>query len=54
MMEYQIITKVSKNSPKNNSGAITNDNDEGIPKEIPKDLYLQKKDKKILIIGYFI
>ena len=33
MMEYQKITKVSKNSQKNNSEIVTNEND----KEIPND-----------------
>ena len=37
------ITKVSKNSPQNNSETIRNEHD----KEIPKHIYLQKKDKII-------
>ena len=46
-MEYQKLTKVSKNSQQNNSETITNDND----KEIPKERYISpKKDRKLLII----
>ena len=42
-MEYQKITKVSKNSE-----TATNQNDKEILKEIPQEryIYLQKKDKK--------
>ena len=32
-MDYQKITKVSKNSQQNNSETVTNENDEEIPKE---------------------
>ena len=32
-MEYQKITKVSKNSQQNNSEILTNENDKDIPKE---------------------
>ena len=46
-MEYQKITKVSKSSQKNNSETVTKENAKKIPK---KGLYLQKKDKKLLII----
>ena len=48
-MEYQKIIKVSKNSQKNNSETVTNEND----KEIPKERYISqegKKDKTLLII----
>ena len=46
-MEYQKITKVSKNSQQNSSETVTNEND----KEIPKERYIiQKKDKHFLII----
>ena len=41
------ITKVSRSSPKNNSGTITNEHDKTYPK---KDTYVQKKDRKLLII----
>ena len=47
-MEYQKITKVSKNSQQNNSETVTNENDKEIPKELY--IYLQKKDRKCLII----
>ena len=42
------ITNVSQNSQKNNSWAATNENDKEIPKE--RDIYLEEKDKKLLII----
>ena len=32
-MEYQKITKVSKNSQQNNSKTVTSENDKKIPKE---------------------
>ena len=44
-MEYQKITKVSKNSQQNNSEKVKK-----IRKYLRKDIYLQKKDKKLLII----
>ena len=46
-MQYQIFTKVSKNSE-----TITNENNKETPKEIPKEryIYLKKKDEKLLII----
>ena len=34
-MNYQKVTKVSKNSQQNNSETVTNQNDKEIPKEIP-------------------
>ena len=36
-MEYQKISKVSKNSQKNNLEIVTNDNDKEIPQEIPRE-----------------
>ena len=53
-MEYQKITKASKNSQQNNSEAVTNENDTEIPKEIPKEKYTSPEDQKLLIIGYLI
>ena len=62
-MEYQKITEVSKNLPKNNSETVTNENDTEILKEICEEeiqikiylkIYLQKKNKKLLIIPYLI
>ena len=43
-MEYQRITKVSKNTQQNNLETITNKNHKKYSK---KDIYLQKKDKKL-------
>ena len=62
-MEYQKITEFSKNLPKNNSETVTNENDTEILKEICEEerqikiylkIYLQKKNKKLLIIPYLI
>ena len=62
-MEYQKITEVSKNLPKNNSETVTNENDTEILKEICEEerqikiylkIYLQKENKKLLIIPYLI
>ena len=62
-MEYQKITEVSKNLPKNNSETVTNEKDTEILKEICEEerqikiylkIYLQKKNKKLLIISYLI
>ena len=62
-MEYQKITEVSKNLPKNNSETVTNENDTETLKEIREEerqtkiylkIYLQKKNKKLLIISYLI
>ena len=39
-MEYQKITKVSKNSQQNNSEAVANDNNKKISKEILKERYI--------------
>ena len=41
-MEYQKITKVSKNSQQNNSETVTNEND----KEIPKGRYIYISRRK--------
>ena len=50
-MEYQKITKVSKNSQHNNSETATNENNEKYLKKcLAKDIYLQKEGKKSLII----
>ena len=46
----ELILTQYKNSKQNNSETTTNKNDKEIPREIPKkDIYVQKKDKKILI-----
>ena len=42
------VTKVSRNSQQNNLDTFTNENDE--EKHLKKDIYLQKKDKKLLMI----
>ena len=47
-MEYQKITKFSKNSQQNNSGSVTIENDK--TKYLKKNIYLQKNNKKSLII----
>ena len=47
-MEYQKITKVSKNSQQYNSEAVTNEHD----KEIPKERYISPKERQ-KIIDYF-
>ena len=50
-MYYVRITEVSKNSQKNNSEIVTNEND----KEIPKERYISLEEReKLLIIWYFI
>ena len=41
-MEYQKITKVSKNSQQNNSEIVTNGNDKGMTKE----RYISRKKTK--------
>ena len=41
-MEYQKITKVSKNSQQNNLEKDTNEND----KEIPKERYISLKERQ--------
>ena len=42
------VTKVSRNSQQNNLDTFTNENDK--EKHLKKDIYLQKKDKKLLMI----
>ena len=44
-MEYQKITKVSKNLQKNNSETVRNDDD----KEIPKKRYTSPEEKQKII-----
>ena len=44
-MEYRKITKVSKNSLKNNSETVTNEND----KEIPKKRYISPEERQKII-----
>ena len=44
-MEYQKITKVSKNSPQNNSKTLTSGND----KEIPKERYISSEERQKII-----
>ena len=44
-MEYQKITKFSKNSQQSNSEKVTNEND----KEIPKERYLSLKERQKII-----
>ena len=41
-------TKVSKNPEENNLETVTNENDK---KNLKKDIYLQKKDEKLLMIS---
>ena len=48
-MEYQKITKVSKNSQLNNSKTVTNENDKEIPKEMPKEGYVSSEKKQTVI-----
>ena len=45
-MEYQKITKVSKNLQQNNSKTITNEND----KEVPKERYISPEERQKLLI----
>ena len=45
-MEYQKITKVSKNSQKNNSETVSNENDKEMPKEIPKERYMSPEERQ--------
>ena len=44
-MEYQKITKVSKNLHQNNSETVTNEND----KEIPKERYMSPEERQNII-----
>ena len=41
-MEYQKITKISKNAQQNNSETVTNEND----KEIPKEIYVSPEERQ--------
>ena len=43
-MEYQKITKISKNSQQNNSETVSSENDKSISKEIPKERYISSDD----------
>ena len=48
-MEYQKITKVSKNSEQNNSERVTNENHKKYLKKcIKKDIYIYKRETKII------
>ena len=44
-MEYQKITKISKNSQQNNSETVKNEND----KEISKEIYISPKERQKFI-----
>ena len=46
-MKYQKFTKFLKNLQQNNLETVTNQNDK---KYLKKYIYLQKKDKKLLLI----
>ena len=48
IVEYQKITSVPKNLQQSNSVTVTNENDKEISKE--RYIYIQKKDRKLLII----
>ena len=48
-MEYQKITKVSKNSQKFNSERVTNENDKEMLKEIPKERYISPEERQKII-----
>ena len=41
--------KVSKNSQKNNSETLTNENDKKVPKEIPKERYISPEERQKII-----
>ena len=45
-MEYQKVTKVSKNPQGNNSETVTNKNDEEMPKEILKGRYISPEERQ--------
>ena len=50
-MEHEKITKVSKLSPQDITETVRNENENEIPKKyLKKDIHLQKKDKKLLMI----
>ena len=42
-------SKVSKNSQKNNSETVTNENDKEISKEIPKERYMSPEERQKII-----
>ena len=44
IIESQKVTKDSKNSQKNNSKTVANQNDKEIPKEIPKERYISLEE----------
>ena len=44
-MEYQKLTKVSKNSQQNNSETVTNEND----KKIPKERYISPEERQKVV-----
>ena len=46
-MEYEKISKISKNSQQNNSEKDTSQNDKGIPKERYICIYLEERQKII-------
>ena len=48
-MEYQKITKNSKNSQKNNSETVKNENDKEMPREIPKEGYMSPEERQKII-----
>ena len=45
-MEYQKVTKVSKNPQGNNSETVTNKNDKEMPKEIHKGRYISPEERQ--------
>ena len=48
-MEYQKITKVSKNSQQNNSETVKNQNNKEVPKEIPQEKYISPEETQKVI-----
>ena len=46
IMEYQKITKVSKNPRKNNSETVTNENEKEMLNEIPKESYITPEERQ--------
>ena len=53
-MEYQKIIKVSKNSQQNNSETVTNENDKGAPKEIPKERCVSPDERQKILLTILI
>ena len=45
-MEYQKVTKVSKNPQGNNSETVTNKNDKEMPKEFLKGRYISPEERQ--------